>query len=271
MTRRYSYDPEREFRGLESELERLKAQASLSWQSEARVMRRLGVRDGMKVLEVGCGPGFITRQLCELLPNSRITALDIDSALLARAREYLGDHLGDRVDFVSASVMATGLDSESFDLAISRYVFQHLAEPVLAAKEVRRLLKPGGSHLIIDIDDGLWGIVEPTFTQLRAIYAKYASSQEQLGGDRCVGRRLWRILRESGYSAVALDSFVYHSDEYGIEQFLPQMDPSRLLPLVMSKVISLEEYVLAQTLYHQFRQSEDAFVLMVGFIGTGVK
>ena len=54
-----SYRAETEMRGVESEIERLRAQVLLSWDAEERALRRLGLRDGMEVLELGCGPGLV--------------------------------------------------------------------------------------------------------------------------------------------------------------------------------------------------------------------
>ncbi|MGL5064953.1 MAG: rRNA adenine N-6-methyltransferase family protein, partial [Microcoleus sp.] len=66
---------------VEAEIQRLKAQVNLSWDKEARNLQRFGLADGMNVLEAGSGPGFFTEKLLELLPNSSIAAVEIDSEL----------------------------------------------------------------------------------------------------------------------------------------------------------------------------------------------
>ena len=266
-----SYDFQNEYRGPDSELERLRIQTLLSWEREARLLKWLGLQDGMAVLELGSGPGFVTEQLINLLPASTITALDVDANLLARARQYLQGKVNGRLRWVQSSITATGLPDNQYDFAIARYLYQHLADPVRAAQEVKRVLKPGGKFAIIDIDAMLWGIVEPFFPQLQAIYAKAARAQSESGGDRLVGRRLWRILREAGYQHVELESFVYHSDTQGLEMFLTQMDPDRLLRALKGVQISPAEFETAQALYQQFETAPNAYVLMTGLIGCGEK
>ena len=266
-----SYDFQNEYRGPASELERLHIQTLLSWEREARLLRWLGLQDGMAVLELGSGPGFVTEQLINLLPSSPITTLDVDADLLTRAAQYLRGKVNGRLRLVQSSILATGLPDNSYDFAIARYLFQHLADPVRAAQEVKRVLKPGGKLALIDIDAMLWGIVEPFFPQLQAIYAKAAQAQSDSGGNRLIGRQLWRILQEAGYHQVELEAFVYHSDAQGLELFLTQMDPDRLQRALKGGQISAEEFETAQTLYQQFVAAPNAYVMMVGLIGCGEK
>lgn len=264
-----SYRADQEHRDLESEVERLRAQALLSWRQEARLLGWLGLRDGMTVLDLGSGPGFVAEQLRQLLPNSPIIALDADVTMLDRARERHDEQQAGALSFVHATATATGLPAESCDFVLARYLFQHLSDPVAAAREAWRVLKPGGTLAVIDVDAMLWGIVEPVYPQLQAIYARMGAEQAASGGDRLIGRRLWRILTEANFQEVELDAFVYHSDALGLDPFLPQLDPDRLLPLVRSGRLSLHEWTVAHTLYNQFRTSPQAYVLMVGLIASG--
>ncbi|HSD82861.1 MAG TPA: methyltransferase domain-containing protein [Anaerolineae bacterium] len=266
-----SYDFQNEYRGPASELERLRIQTLLSWEREARLLQWLGLQDGMRVLELGSGPGFVTEQLLKLLPASSLTAVDVDAQLLARAAEHLSGKVNGRLKLIQSSVTATGLPDNSYDFALARYLFQHLADPVAAAREIKRVLKPGGKLAIVDVDAMLWGIVEPFFPQLQAIQAKAARAQSESGGNRLVGRQLWRILREAGYQQVELESFVYHSDAQGLDLFLAQLDPDRLQRALKGGYISPAEFETAQALYQQFVTAPNAYVLMVGLIGCGKK
>ena len=111
---------------LDAEIQRLKGQVLLSWEKEARNLTWFGLADGMKVLEAGSGPGFFTEKLLELLPNSSVTAVEIDQVLHEKAVAYLQDKGGDRVNRIQASVADTGLDDNTLDFAIARLLFVHL-------------------------------------------------------------------------------------------------------------------------------------------------
>ena len=172
---------------------------------------------------------------------------------------------------VEASILNSGLEEGQFDFAIARLVFQHLADPVAAAKEVLRVLKPGGAVTILDIDAAFWGIVHPYVPELETIYRKARSLQARQGGDATIGRRMWRILATAGFQSPCLEAFVYHSDELGLEAFDPHVNPERFLPAVQDGLISFEEYSIAAMAYAQFRGSPDAFVLMAGLMARANK
>jgi SAM-dependent methyltransferase len=266
-----SYRAEQLGHTFECEIARLRCQAEMSWAVEQRRLTELGVIDGHDLLELGCGPGFVTKQLAQWLPHSRIAALDRDERMLNVARQTLRGEHDDRVTLLNASVHDTGLATSTFDVAISRYLFQHVDDPVAAAIEIRRVLRPGGTHIIIDVDDGVWGLAEPSFHEFRDLRRRYAEAQHGRGGDRFRGRRLGKILREAGYTGVVLDVFAYSSDDIGLDAFAAQMDPDEFLPLLEDGSLTITEYVRAHVLHQMFMQDPRAFVLSVGFIACAEK
>ena len=58
----------------------------MGWRQEFQKYQTFGLRDGMQILDVGCGPGFVTAHLLAALPSATVTALDIDADLLGYAR-----------------------------------------------------------------------------------------------------------------------------------------------------------------------------------------
>lgn len=265
-----SYRPEGFGHSFADEIARLRTQVALSWPVEQRRLAMLGITDGQRILEPGCGPGFVTERLAAWLPHSGIVALDMDRRMLEHARTVVDrGGAGTRVMFLAACAEAIGLRAGSVDVAISRYVFQHLGDPVMAAAEIRRVLRPGGIHVIIDVDDGLWGLAEPAFPEFAAWHQVRAATQRTRGGDRFRGRHLARILRAAGYVHVELDVFAYHSDTLGLPAFCPQLHPDQFLPLVNEGLLRIEDYLRAYVRNHQFLNSPEAFLLCVGFIAYG--
>ena len=96
-----------------------------------------GVKAGMRVLDLACGPGLVARGAAErgALP----VGLDFSSAMVALAR---ANHPGIRFEEGDAEVLAFA--DESFDAVVANFGIHHVAEPNRALAEARRVLRPGG-------------------------------------------------------------------------------------------------------------------------------
>lgn len=261
--------------GLDKELERLRWQAQVYWKKELRNLQWFGLRDGMKILEPGSGPGFITELLLRDLPHSTVTMLDIDQELNQRAEQYLKDKFADRFNIVNASITNSGLADNSFDFAFARLIFQHLPNPLAAAREVFRLLKPGGTFAIYDIDGGAPPIVDPEAPdELIAVYKRLMQQQEERGGNRKIGRRLWRLLANAGFQNMELELLGISSDEVGQEilDALSTVDPEgENRVLVEQGRITQEEAELMTTNYREFSASPDKYMLIFVMMVAGKK
>lgn len=271
MTNSGSYDVRALHRNANAEIQRLAAQARLGWEKEARTLSWFGLEDGMSLLEPGSGPGFNTESLLTLLPNSPITCLEIDPTLLKQAEQYLQNKANNRVHFVEGSVMDTRLANNSFDFAYARLLFQHLPDPIGAAKEIWRVLKPGGKLVICDIDDEIFGLIQPPVPEFPSILEKYGQAQSAQGGNRRVGRGLWRILKAAGFFNLDLEVVAFHSDSIGIEPFLPQIDPDRLLPLVKVGLMSEQELEKIRVSRTKFLASPEPYILNLMLMMCGEK
>jgi SAM-dependent methyltransferase len=271
MTASGSYNIGETHRDVNSEIQRLAAQARLGWEKESRNLSWFGLMDGMTVLELGSGPGFITESLLTLLPGSSITCLEIDPALLEKAQQYLRNKDNHHLRFVQGSVMDTRLADNSFDIAYARLLFQHLPDPIGAAKEIWRVLKPGGKLVIYDIDDEIFGLLQPPIPEFPGVLEKFGQAQSASGGNRRVGRNLWRILKAVGFCNLDLEVVPFHSDNLGIETFLPQIDPDRLLPLVRMGLVSEQELEQIRISCNKFLDSPEPYILMLSLMICGEK
>ena len=263
-------DPRLRSARLYPDLERLRAQVELSWDQEAELLRQLGLRDGMSVVDLGSGPGFFAERLLELLPASSVTAVDLDPDMNQAAAELLAPYAG-RLNLVPASVTNTTLDEDAFDFAIARFVFQHVHAPDLAAAEMLHVLKPGGRALVMDVDDACGGFVSPRFPALEAVGPKAAALQAARAGDRCVGRKLWSLLHACGFEQLALRTIAVHSDQAGLDAFRPQYDPWRYLPFIQPGGLSEQEWQAYAADFAAFFAAPDAYILQLHLAVSGVK
>ena len=106
------------------------------------------VPSGGSVLEVAPGPGFLSIELAKR--GLRVRAVDISATFVEIARRNAA---AERVEaqFEIGNAAALPVESGSVDVVVCRAAFKNFSEPVKALSEMRRVLRPGGTALLIDM------------------------------------------------------------------------------------------------------------------------
>jgi len=101
------------------------------------------------VLEVAPGPGYYAIELARL-GNYKITGLDISKTFVEIARDNAAK-AGVRIDFERGNASNMPFPDDAFDFIVCAAAFKNFTEPQRALEEMYRVLKPGGSALIVDL------------------------------------------------------------------------------------------------------------------------
>ena len=112
-----------------------------------RIAERLPA--GASVLEVAPGPGYFAIELAKLGGRS-VTGLDVSKTFVELATKN-AVAAGVSVTFREGNASAMPFDAETFDLIFCRAAFKNFSEPVAAIREMYRVLKPGGTAVIVDL------------------------------------------------------------------------------------------------------------------------
>jgi SAM-dependent methyltransferase len=99
-----------------------------------------GVGPGQRVLDVGCGPGALTRELVERVGAASVSAVDPSESFVAATRER---HQG--VDVRRAAAEELPFADGEFDAALAQLVVHFMADPVLGLRELARVTRAGGA------------------------------------------------------------------------------------------------------------------------------
>lgn len=152
-----------------------------------------------RLLDVGAGPGSITVDFAGVVAH--VTATEIDESALSLSRDLAAQRGLDNLDFSVEDVHALSFADDTFDVVHAHQVLQHVADPVQALREMRRVTVPGGLVAARDADyDGfLWFPVLPELDRWLDLYRRAARAN---GGEPDAGRRLLAWARAAGFDDI---------------------------------------------------------------------
>lgn len=104
-----------------------------------RVIAQLRLPARARILDAGCGSG---RNMVDLARHGTVTGIELSDTSVALARER------DCGEVIAGSVLEMPFAADSFDLAASLDVIEHLADDLAALRELRRVVAPGGALLV---------------------------------------------------------------------------------------------------------------------------
>jgi SAM-dependent methyltransferase len=164
------------------------------------------LREGQRLLDVGCGPGSLTADLAAKVMPGRVLAIDPSAtAVSATVRACAGlDHVEVRQAGLD-EVVATG---EHFDIVHAHQVLQHLADPVGALRQLGELCAPAGIVAVRDGDYATFGWF-PLIPELQEWLDLYRRVARACGGEPDAGRRLLSWAGQAGLEVVAASASVW--------------------------------------------------------------
>lgn len=163
---------------------------------KSMIVDRLGVESGMRVVDIGCGPGTLAIQIARTHPSAIVFALDGDPDILAVAQEK-ARAAGVEVSFIEGLATAPPVEIGTFDRVVTSLVIHHLApaDKAIALRKMFELLRPGGQLLVADWGEARSRIMRAAFLPVQLLDG-FANTRDHVVG------RLPRYLEEAGFSSV---------------------------------------------------------------------
>jgi len=176
-------------------------------------LQRLNLKPGERVVDVGCGPGFLCETMAEAVgPTGHVVGIDISNDLIDFATRRKNS---DRIDYRVGDATALPVGDSQFDVVVSTQVIEYIADADVALREIARVLRPGGRAFIVDTDFDSW-VWHATDSERMAQIMK---GWELHCAHAHLPRTLVPRLRAAGFTIIGVEAYPIINTCYGPGDF----------------------------------------------------
>jgi SAM-dependent methyltransferase len=184
-------------RGGKQGYERLLLLSRDRWPDTAALLERAGLAPGMRGIDLGCGGGEVTMEIARLVaPGGSVTGVDMDEIKLDLARQAAAARGLGNVGFRALDV-GDWNEPGGYDVVFSRYLLQHLSQPVDLLRRMWAGVRPGGVLIVEDADHDGW-CCHPPSEAFGFFVRTYCQVLRRRGGDHAIGRKLYACFLAAG-------------------------------------------------------------------------
>jgi arsenite methyltransferase len=161
------------------------------------VIAALAPVPGERVLDLGCGPGYLAAEIAALVgPGGRVHGIDTSDSMLAIAAARARPPGAAPVELGTGDALAVPLPDGAVDAVVCTQVYEYVDDMPAALAEARRVLAPGGRLVVLDTD---WdSIVWRSRDDARM--ARVLAAWDEHLAHRDLPRLLPQLLREAGFA-----------------------------------------------------------------------
>jgi cyclopropane fatty-acyl-phospholipid synthase-like methyltransferase len=186
-----------EFGSAEDELARLEEQGTALAPATRMIFATAGVQPGMRVLDLGCGPGDVAFVAADLVgSDGHVVGVDRSPEALAQARLRAEQRGLAQVRFVEGDVHEPA-PGGPFDAIVGRLVLMYVSDPAAVLRRQATVLRAGGLVVPVELDIPAARSLPATPLVSQAL-AWIAEAFAKGGIQPSLGPRLWAIAREAG-------------------------------------------------------------------------
>lgn len=240
----------------EDELDRIINTARFFGDLTEHVLRLAGLARGMRVLDVGCGPGDVAFLAARLVgPEGMVIGVDISPEAIGVAQKRAEGAGLTNVQFLAQDLSDAKLVlDEPVDALIGRLVLQYFPDPALALRRLLTCVKPGGvvAFQEADMKDGVYS--EPACQVYETMIQRIKQTFARIGTDPRIGHRLAQMFQAAGLPApqMILHARVEHGPDSPIYDLVAQTTRV-MLPLMQRTGVATAEEVGLETLAERMR------------------
>lgn len=196
----------------------LRTQTNIVWEHERELLRRHGLRRGMRVADICCGIGDFAVLLHKEFKPEVIVAVDHSRPFLQYAIQMAKEFGISDIEYQYGDAADLFLSSNTFDFVTSRLSLQVFNQPELIMRELLRICKPGGRvYLTNEMMSHNYGY--PRHESVSWTYAQTLKMLASLGMDLSIGPKMFSLLTDLGFEDVKMEQLGITSANTVVEDF----------------------------------------------------
>lgn len=238
-----------------TELERLDHQGMMLGPATRTLFEAAGIREGMRVLDLGCGAGDVAFVVAELVGESgEVLGIDRSADAVAKASIRARQRQLEGVHFMVGDIHEPA-PGGPYDAIVTRLVLMYVPDPAAVLRAQAAVLRPGGVVAPIEFDITA-GRSVPSTPSVQRAFSWVLDAFSRVGIHTALGPRLWTIARDAGLQPLGM---------LGLQPYFGPEDPNgaallagivrTLVPLLERTGVTNAAEIGAETL-HQ-RMSEE--------------
>ncbi|HIW32546.1 MAG TPA: methyltransferase domain-containing protein [Candidatus Paenibacillus intestinavium] len=196
MQQTYTFDAFEENLKL-NEIERLTKNVDIHSKTISDIFLSHGLIHSSKVLDVGCGTGAMLHLFANMLPQTEFIGIDSSQDILTSVQSEQMNN----VTVLQAEATRLPFEDNTFDFVYTRLVLMHNQHPEHIIQEMKRVCKPKGIIVCVDVDDEtmIFYPFDEEFSELIRANVRFAKNN---GTDRVIGRKLFSLYKSAGINDV---------------------------------------------------------------------
>lgn len=194
----------------DEELQRLGLQHRVWRPAVLDCWRRAGITVGSRVLDVGCGPGYATLDLAELVEQTgRVVGVERSASFLAAAEAACRARGLAQASFHQLDLMKDPLPAGPFDAAWVRWVATFVSSPATLIEKLAEVVRPGGVAIFHEYVAYSSLRVSPYSRPIEEFVDRVMQSWRNAGGEPDVALALPQLLAEAGFTLRSAEPRVF--------------------------------------------------------------
>ena len=169
-------------------------------------LKKHGVKPGMKVLDIGCGLGFMTQAIANLVgDDGHVVAIDNSQNQVKAAQNRTPNNLKKIIEYSAHDIYDLDKLNQRFDVVYCRFVLHHVHKPRHALAQITKVLKPGGLYIGIEgIINYAYSYPEHSAWQPPNLPYEVAEGEDRNGN---IGKILPSLIKQVGLDCIESSIF----------------------------------------------------------------